>query len=190
MDTPTTVTKKSSSFSIREAIQRSNDALEAILLDNYGEIDEEAENIIENIDGLEEIAEEKINRIGWFIESLQEAKADAEGRRSYFYDRYKQYQKSKKRFSKAIKRMEGYIISLINVLGGEPVTSEGRKLYISTSHKLIVTDKMEAIDNLPDEFIKVKKSVDKKALKKHLKNNQNVNFPGVSLEGSDHLRGF
>lgn len=184
------ITQENSSYQIkRELIQIKHD-LDEMLIENFGEIDQRSKHMLQEIDRLEEVAEKKAERIKWFVDSFKELQGVAEGGRKYHYSEYKKYQKAKKKFTRAIDRMKTYVADLLLATGKTSFKTDGKTISLGASYSLDIYDKDKAFKNVPDEFIKVKKSIDKRALKNHLDNSNDISYDGVRINKNNYVRGL
>lgn len=136
------------------------------------EEDVDQESFLAALDGLNEERDAKIANIGLLVKELR---SDVDARKFVI----KRLQEKNKAADNRIEWLKNYIMSHID----KPVKTPLVSVYKQAGRESIVIDD---IDQIPEKFIKVEKSVDKTALKKDVE--EGFEYAGFHIaQGNDSI---
>jgi len=152
------------------------DKLEA----SEGELTEAIELIEQQMLSVQEEAKEKVERIYHFTNTIDEILAPVEGQIAYHKERIDAANARKRSLTKLRERMVYLIGKLMKELELKQLDTTAGQVKIRHSQRLEILDEALALKNVPEDFIKVKKAIDKTPLKAYLKST-GIHIDGVSV---------
>lgn len=175
-----TAIKQPTSMEIIYELQGLRQVFEDKLEASEGELTEAIEIIEQQMLSVQEEAKDKVERIYHFTNTIDEILAPVDGQIAYYKQRIEAANNRKKSLTKLRERMLYLIGKLMKELELKQLDTAAGQVKIRNSERLEILDETLALKNVPEEFVKIKKSIDKTPLKAYLKNT-GIHIDGVSV---------
>lgn len=177
--TPTTA-------SIIQSLIELKDAYEQGLEATSGELTDRLEAIEHEIMQMTDTAENKLERISSFYLSVDESAAPLQGQIAYHEARLKELKARAKSLDNLQERLKYLASRILHVLDVPKVKVGPYQISTRKTEALEVLDEKAAFQSVPEEFIRIKREIDKTALKAHIKASH-VSFDGINLVTRSHI---
>lgn len=161
-----------------------------------GEITEQADKLLEELEALEEAVPQKAERIEGYHEHLEFIKDNLNNSAEYYARKADHYRNLGKRMESQQDRLKSLLISLLDNTEGKKIEREGKaNLTLVERDYLKVDEKRANIDILIEEFgeevVKRTIKLDKKKLSQAVKGSNLTELPqGLYYETSKWIRGL
>ena len=168
-------------YSLIRRLERFNEEIEAALDEKVGEIDEEIEAMMADLELLQETAVAKVSTYGRVLRSLQRLHSSIEGQKSFYYGKYKDASRNVTSLENAMERLSFRAGQLMEAANLKKTESDGYTVSLRYKNSVEVYNEGLALNHLPEQCIRIRKEVDKSEVKKMLKDTE-VMVPGVRID--------
>jgi hypothetical protein len=176
-------------FELTREIRLTNEEIERFFEETQGEITDCVDDLLARMEDLEASADAKVHAITHVHEGLVEHDIMLEAIETHLKGRLDTIKARRKAFANNQTRLKDSLINLMDALGRDSYEFEGRKISVGKTKALLVLNEELAIANLPDQFLRIKREIDKTALKKHI-DSTGVSYEGVDLVTNKHIKGL
>lgn len=176
-------------FELTREIKLTNEEIERFFEETEGEITDVVQELLDKMEDLHASADAKMHAISHVHEGLVEHDAILEGIETHLKARLDGIKARRKAFANNQKRLKESLINLMDAASIEAFEFEGRKISLGKTKALLVLSEELALSTLPDEYVRIKREIDKAALKSYI-DRTGVSYEGVELVTNKHIKGL
>lgn len=140
------------------------------LLDNDLEYDPETGEVYDNSEVLQKLFEEVSLKLGDKLDNSQRVVLELNGKADTLDKEIKRLQDKKRAFLNSADRLKSLMQNAIISSGKTKIKTDLFSFFIRESEALSIADE----DNIPRQFLRIKKEVDKVAIKKAIKDGEEI----------------
>lgn len=178
-----------STYDIVKKIEMSKAFIDDKLSVTEGEITDEIEMLLNQLEQSNVDAVEKISSLSYVSDKLAEIEGYVSGAMEYHNAQMATLKAHKASIENNYERIKFKVMELMNALGQKEIQIKHKKIKMLKSKSLVVEDIDRAMVSLPVEFMRYKPEVKKTELKAYIEET-GVSFDGVVVVEKPYLKGL